>query len=91
MLKIITTKDGSVTFHNAKYDQTYHSVSGAEEEAIKKFAEPCKIAELAKAGKIKILDVCFGLGYNSCAAIDAAKKANKDCEIDIVGLENDID
>lgn len=88
MQKIIT-KDGSVTFKSNKYDETYHSVSGAEEEAIKKFVEPCNIKELAKKSTIKILDVCFGLGYNSAAAIDAIRKENKDCKIIIFGLEND--
>lgn len=89
MLKKIITNDGSITFHNAEFDETYHSISGAEEEALKKFSEPCKIKELAKTGNIKILDVCFGLGYNSAVAIDIALKSNPDCKIEIFALEND--
>lgn len=90
----ITTKDGSITFHSKEYGETYHSVSGAIEEAFKKFAGPCRIKELAmEKGKIKrglnILDVCFGIGYNSAAAIDAAKEANPKCRINIIALEND--
>ena len=88
MQKIITP-DGSVTFHNKQFDEAYHSKSGAKEEAVKKFVEPCNIKELAKTGSIKILDVCFGLGYNTAAAIDVALAENPDCEIDVVGLEND--
>ena len=64
-MKKIKTGDGSYTFLNEKYGEVYHSVSGAEEEAIKKYAEPTKVAELAKKGEVKILDVCFGIGYNS--------------------------
>ena len=67
----IVTNDGSVTFRSDKFDETYHSKSGAVEESFKKFAEPSKVGELAKSGKIVILDICFGLGYNSAAAIDA--------------------
>ena len=88
MEKIIT-KDGSATYHNEKYDEAYHSLTGAKEEAVKKYAEPCDIRGLARKGSVKILDVCFGLGYNSAAAIDAALEANPGCKIKITGLEND--
>ena len=76
MEKIITN-DGSATFLNAEYNETYHSVSGALEEAFEKFAKPCKL----KNG-MRVLDVCFGLGYNSLAAISLAN-------VEIVALEND--
>lgn len=77
MEKVIT-RDGSITYHNEKYDECYHSKSGALEEAEKKFAEPSNI----KDGMI-ILDVCFGLGYNSLAAMKKAKR------LKIIGLEQD--
>jgi len=86
----VVTDDKSITFHNSSVDETYHSKSGAVEEALKKFVEPCKIKELAKTGRIKILDVCFGLAYNSALAVDIALKSNPNCEIEIVGLENDV-
>ena len=83
------TADGSVTLWNEQYEEHYHSVSGAVEEAFKKFSEPCKIKELARKGKIRILDVCFGIGYNSAAAIEQAFQENPACEIEIVGIEKD--
>jgi|TARA_Y100000310_G_scaffold274244_1_gene290139 chorismate dehydratase len=76
MQKVIT-KDNSITFHNEKYDETYHSISGALEEAFEKFARPCKLKD-----GMNVLDVCFGLGYNSLAAIYMAN-------VSIVALEND--
>ena len=88
MRKIIT-KDNSITFHNEKFDESYHCLAGAVSEAKIKFIEPCKIRELAKKGSITILDICFGLGYNSAAAIDAALESNPNCKINIIGLEND--
>ncbi|MFH1770752.1 MAG: MnmC family methyltransferase [archaeon] len=87
-MKKIKTGDGSYTFVS-DMGESYHSVSGAEEEAIKKYVEPTNIVEIAKTGIVRILDVCFGIGYNSAAAIDAALKANPDCKITIVGLELD--
>ncbi len=88
-MKKVKTADGSYTLYNEKYGEIYHSVTGAEEEAVKKYVEPTGIFELAKSGELRILDVCFGLGYNSAAAIDAALKSNPKCKIKIVGLELD--
>lgn len=81
MLKEITTKDGSVTYHSAEFDETHHSISGAREEALKKFVLPC---EIGSRDSVSVLDVCFGLGYNSAAAVDAFNGSH----IRIVGLEN---
>ena len=69
--------------------QTYHSQTGAVEEALKKYAIPCKIAEVAKTGTVRILDMFFGIGYNSAMAIDVALESNPDCKIEIVAVEND--
>ncbi|MFO8016867.1 MAG: MnmC family methyltransferase [Candidatus Woesearchaeota archaeon] len=89
-MKKIITKGGSITYYCSKYGEYYHSLTGAMEEAVKKYAEPCRIAELAsEKGDITILDVCFGLGYNSAAAIDTALSANPHCRVRILALEND--
>jgi len=77
-MKKIVTADGSATYYNDKYEECYHSKTGAVEEAEKKFVEPAKI----KSG-MKILDICFGLGYNSMAAMKKAKK------LKITALEKD--
>lgn len=81
-MKQILTKDNSITFYSDNYGETYHSVSGAIEEAVKKFVEPCRISYYKN---IKILDICFGLGYNVAAALEAFKGDS----IEIVSLEKD--
>jgi len=86
----VTTKDGSITFFNETYSESYHSQSGAKEEAVEKFVKPCRIDELAESGRINVLDVCFGRGYNSAALIDEAWKHNPGCRIRIIALENDL-
>jgi len=88
-MKEIITDDGSVTFFNEYFQDVYNSKTGAMQEAREKFVIPCKIPELAKKGKIKILDICFGIGYNSLLAIHEALISNPDVEIEIIGLEND--
>lgn len=87
-MKQVTTKDGSITFHSDEYDETYHSISGAVEEAFKKFVEPA-IDFIKGKDEVSILDVGFGLGYNSAVAIDKILEENLSCEIEIVGIEKD--
>jgi len=87
-MKLIT-KDGSETFYNIEAKQCYHSVSGAVEEALKKHVEPSKVGIVAKSSSLKILDICFGIGYNSAVAIDEALKENPDCKIEITAIEKD--
>ena len=77
-MKPVITGDGSKTFFNEEYQETYHSKTGAVEEAVKKFVEPVK-----DKVRPRILDICFGLGYNSAAALGVFE------ECYIIGIEND--
>ena len=88
-MKKIITADNSESFMNEEVGESYHSHTGGVEEALKKYAVPCRIRELAKTGKIAILDVCFGMGYNSAMAISVALEENPNCEIEVIGLEYD--
>ena len=88
MRKIITS-DNSESFLNEQVGEAYHSQTGAVQEAMLKYVEPCKIRELAKTGHLKILDVCFGLGYNSAMAVSIALEENPNSQIEVVGLEYD--
>jgi predicted methyltransferase len=78
-MKLIKTKDGSFTLYNDKYQEHYHSTSGALEEAFEKHVIPLQIKD-----GMKILDFCFGLGYNSIAAIYAHSN------LTITAIENDL-
>jgi len=84
----IKTEDGSVSYRNKIIDETYHTKSGAIEEAFEKHAKPLKIWE--KNNPV-IYDVCFGIGYNAVAAIDLIKEKNPDSKIIIYCFENDMD
>ena len=77
-MKLTKTKDNSYTFFNEEYNEAYHSLTGALEEAQKKYIEPLEVQD----GDV-ILDICFGLGYNTFAAIQNAKN------LKIIALEKD--
>ena len=88
-MKRFMTPDGSETFYSEEYKENYHTRSGAKEEMFKKYVEPCHIRDYAEKGKVIILDFCFGMGYATAAALDAALAENPDCAIEVWGLEKD--
>ena len=60
------TNDGSVGLFSPDADDIYHSTYGALTEAYEKFILPSNFKDyLKKNYEIKILDICFGIGYNS--------------------------
>ncbi len=87
------TADGSYTFFAPEFDEWFHSRGGAQQEAHILFVEPCCLAAQARAlpagGWLYLLDVCYGLGYNSAAALAAIWAANPEARVAIAGLELD--
>jgi tRNA U34 5-methylaminomethyl-2-thiouridine-forming methyltransferase MnmC len=77
-MELIKTEDGSCTIRSEEYNENYNSDSGALEEALKKYVEPCCIRD-----GMNILDIGFGLGYNIGMAIHKAKN------LKITSLEKD--
>ena len=62
------TQDGSVGLYSYADNDVYHSKFGALTEAWEKFVIPSGIEKkLNTVDSIKILDVCYGIGYNTKA------------------------
>ena len=59
------TNDGSVGLYSQDFDDIYHSASGALTEAYEKFIYPINWEVLLNYDDIKILDICYGIGYNT--------------------------
>lgn len=59
------TNDGSVGLYNTSYNDIYHSATGALTEAMEKFIFPVDFDLLLKKDKINVLDICYGIGYNT--------------------------
>ena len=82
------TADGSYTFFSQEFNESFHSYYGAKQEAQLKFVEPCRLSEQARqCNSLKVLDVCYGLGYNSAAALSTIWSLNRDCYVELIGLE----
>lgn len=86
-----TTGDGSETFFSETFGEAFHSRHGASREALEKFALPCHLPERAATrDRLRLLDVCYGLGYNSAAALDAIWAVNPECRVELYALELDL-
>ncbi|MDE6138046.1 MAG: hypothetical protein K2F57_01085 [Candidatus Gastranaerophilales bacterium] len=59
------TNDGSVGLYSPEFNDIYHSATGALTEAYEKFILPVDMENLLKKDSIKVLDICYGIGYNS--------------------------
>ncbi len=83
------TDDGSYTFFSEEFGQTFHSRYGAKEESIFKYAIPTLLAKKASRGHLRLLDICYGLGYNTAAALATIWRSNPNCTVEIIALELD--
>ena len=63
------TGDDSVGLYSEEFHDIYHSGYGALTEAYEKFVCPL----IVEKDNINVLDICFGLGYNSKAFLNANK------------------
>ncbi|AXK47973.1 hypothetical protein CRU87_09580 [Aliarcobacter trophiarum LMG 25534] len=89
--KLVTTSDGSHTLFSQKYNQHFHNTEdGGLSEALNKHIIPAFIY-LQDKKEVNILDICFGLGYNSFATIYYILKNNLDIKINIYSPEFDLD
>lgn len=83
------TEDGSFTFFSEEVGEAFHSIQGAKTEALLKFVEPCQLTQRATQPVLRLLDVCYGLGYNTATALEAIWAINPQCRVELVALELD--
>ncbi len=81
------TADGSFTFFSSEFGEAFHSHHGARQEAQLKFVEPTHLRQKAQQPSLRLLDVCYGLGYNTAAALATIWAVNPSCYLEVVGLE----
>ena len=90
--RLETTDDGSQTFFSDDFNQLFHSHFGARQEAEAKFVQVTRLGQRAAVrSHLTILDVCYGLGYNTAAALTTIWQVNPQCQVYWYGLEADRD
>ncbi|MBW4615081.1 MAG: hypothetical protein KME21_17770 [Desmonostoc vinosum HA7617-LM4] len=81
------TADGSFTFTSQEFGESFHSHYGAKQESFLKFVVPTQLATVAHKPSLRLLDVCYGLGYNTAAALQTIWSVNPNCDVEVMGLE----
>lgn len=84
----MTNPDGSCGLFNNEIGDIYFSNIGAYKEAMQKFVLPSNVNNL-KNNSLKILDVCYGMGYNSKSLVDYCIKNNLNFDFNIDCIEID--
>lgn len=74
-LEKIKTKDGSITFYAPQYEQTYHSIHGAQTETERVFLELGMEYAHEQFGDLNLLEMGWGTGLNSLLTL---RKANQE-------------
>lgn len=90
---LATTDDGSLSLHETSLNELYHNSAGAFTEAITNYVEPAmQFLKLSRAfgSSLRVLDSCFGLGYNSLALANVLAAAPQ-FELAVDGIELDPD
>ena len=71
---MVQSEDGSFTAYSKEFDEHYHSTKdGALQESLQKHVIPA-LLHVSQKDEISILDICFGLGFNTLATLYYMKK-----------------
>ena len=83
------SEDGSYTAYSKEYDEHYHSTKdGALNESLFKHVIPAfKIKQ--SQNEVNILDICYGLGFNTLATLYYYKKNSLTSKLNIYSPELD--
>jgi len=87
--EVVTTDDGSMTLYSKEFNESYHSPKdGALKESLNKHVIPALRFNEGKES-LTILDICYGLGYNTLATLYYVKTHNLPLKLHILSPEFD--
>ena len=87
--ELLLCEDGTNTLYSKEFDEPYHSTKdGALHESLEKYVKPALRFGRAKEN-LTILDICFGLGYNTFATLYYIKKYHLKRKVHILSPEFD--
>ena len=87
--ELVLCEDGSNTLFSKEFNEPYHSTKdGALHESLEKHVKPA-FSIKKNHEKLNILDICFGLGYNTFATLYYIKQNNLRTKVHILSPEFD--
>ena len=89
LIDAVQSEDGSYTAYSKEYDEHYHSTKdGALGESLNKHVIPA-LLHVKDRSEITILDICFGLGFNTLATLYYLHVNNINKKVTIISPELD--
>ena len=86
---MVQSEDGSFTAYSSEFEEHYHSTrDGALQESLKKHVIPA-FEHHKEKDEITILDICFGLGFNTLATLYYVKQQGLNKKLRIFSPEFD--
>jgi len=87
--EVVLCEDGTNTLYSKEFNEPYHSTKdGALHESLEKHVKPALSLSKGKT-ELTILDICFGLGYNTFATLYYIKKNRLNTRVHILSPEFD--
>jgi len=87
--RTVLCEDGTNTLFSYEFDEPYHSTKdGALHESLEKHVKPALILTKKKT-QLTILDICFGLGYNTFSTLYYMKQQKLTAQVHIISPEFD--
>lgn len=87
--QFVVTEDGSLSLKDGVTGELFHNRAGAYTEALLNFVQPLSVEKwIGDLQELIVLDVCFGLGYNSFVLLDFIRLLPVE-RVKIVGIERD--
>ena len=87
--EVVLCEDGTNTLYSKEFDEPYHSTKdGALHESLEKHVKPSLLLK-KELDKLTVLDICFGLGYNTFATLYYIKKNHLKTKVHILSPEFD--
>jgi tRNA U34 5-methylaminomethyl-2-thiouridine-forming methyltransferase MnmC len=87
--EVIICEDGTKTLYSKEFDEPYHSTKdGALHESLEKHVKPALMLK-KNSSNLTIVDICFGLGYNTFSTIYYIKKNSLKTKVNIISPEFD--
>lgn len=87
--EVVLCEDGSNTLFSKEFNEPYHSTKdGALHESLEKHVKPA-FSLKQSLSQLSILDLCFGLGYNTFATLYYIKQNNLQTKVHIISPEFD--
>jgi len=85
----IVSDDGSLTLYSKEFHESYHSPKdGALRESLNKHVIPAFNLHEGRSS-LRVLDICYGLGYNTLATLHYIQSQQLDIKVEIISPEFD--